>query len=142
MSKARIAIYPGSLILTNGHLDIIRRGAGLFERSSSPSATTPPSATIGSILKRAVRWSSRRPRALTFGSYRFRGSWFRRRVSSGRQPSCAAFALADFDAEFRNGLANRDLSGMETLFCWLTQRTFRLVNLVKEIASNGGDVDA
>ena len=32
MSNARIAIYPGSFDpVTNGHIDIIRRGAGLFD---------------------------------------------------------------------------------------------------------------
>ena len=50
-------------------------------------------------------------------------------------------ALSDFELEFRNGLANRDLSGIETLFL-LTEPSniFVSSSLVKEIARNGGDV--
>ena len=33
MSAERIAIYPGSFDpLTNGHIDIVRRGLGMFDR--------------------------------------------------------------------------------------------------------------
>jgi pantetheine-phosphate adenylyltransferase len=50
-------------------------------------------------------------------------------------------ALSDFELEFRNGLANRDLTGIETLFL-LTDpaNIFISSSLVKEVASNAGDV--
>ena len=33
MSKQRIAVYPGSFDpVTNGHLDVIRRAAGIFDK--------------------------------------------------------------------------------------------------------------
>jgi pantetheine-phosphate adenylyltransferase len=50
-------------------------------------------------------------------------------------------ALSDFDLEFRNGLANRDLTGVETVFLLTEPRNiFVSSSLVKEIADNGGDV--
>ncbi|MBA2319643.1 MAG: hypothetical protein H0V89_00700 [Deltaproteobacteria bacterium] len=50
-------------------------------------------------------------------------------------------ALADFELEFRNGLANRDLTGIETMFLLSDPRhIFVSSSLVKEIATNGGDV--
>jgi pantetheine-phosphate adenylyltransferase len=49
--------------------------------------------------------------------------------------------MSDFDLEFRNGLANRDLSGLETLFLLSDpSQVFVSSSLVREIASNGGDV--
>jgi pantetheine-phosphate adenylyltransferase len=50
-------------------------------------------------------------------------------------------ALSDFDLEFRNGLANRDLGGLETLFI-LTDpaNIFVSSSLVRELAGAGGDV--
>ncbi|MBW2257093.1 MAG: pantetheine-phosphate adenylyltransferase, partial [Deltaproteobacteria bacterium] len=50
-------------------------------------------------------------------------------------------ALSDFELEFRNGLANRDLSGLETLFILTEpQNIFVASSLVREIAQNRGDV--
>ena len=48
---------------------------------------------------------------------------------------------SDFDLEFRNGLANRDMTGIETLFLLSEPgNLFVSSSLVKEIATYGGDV--
>ena len=50
---------------------------------------------------------------------------------------------ADFEAEHRYAIANRQLSGIETVFLVSDPQLAHVSSsLVKEIASNGGAVDA
>ena len=146
MSKARIAIYPGSFDpVTNGHLDIIRRGAGLFDEIIVAVGDNPSKRNYWFDLEARCALV----RSATEGLPNVRVVSFQGlMVQAARQLGATAIlrgvrALADFDAEFRNGLANRDLSGMETLFLLADPaHIFVSSSLVKEIASNGGDVDA
>lgn len=145
MSTPRTAIYAGSFDpLTVGHLDVVHRGAALFDRLLVAVGMNP--------AKRY--WFDQETRvghAVTVTAHLgnvqvvpFEGLL----VDAARQHGAEVIlrglrALSDFDSEFRYGLANRDLSGIETLFM-LTDPAHLFVSssLVKEIASNGGDVSA
>lgn len=139
----RVAIYPGSFDpVTNGHEDVIRRGARLFDEVIVAIGTNPAKrywldTETRAALLREVCAAERNVRVVTF-----RGLL----VDACREHGAGVIlrglrALSDFDMEFRNGLANRDLAGIETLFLLTDpENIFVSSSLVREIAQNGGDV--
>lgn len=140
---ARVAIYPGSFDPpTLGHVDVIRRGALLFDELVVAVGNNP-------VKKYWFDFDQRLEllRAVTSDVPNIRIASFKGLlIDACKQENASVIlrglrALSDFDMEFRNGLANRDLSGIETLFL-LTDpaNIFVSSSLVKEIAMNGGDV--
>lgn len=140
----RTAIYAGTFDPpTNGHVDVIARGAALFDALVVAVGSNPEKRTLFTPEERLELVTACVPAGL--GSVRvvaFEGLL----VDAARAQGATVIlrglrALSDFDLEFRNGLANRDLTGLETLFL-LTEPTnvFVSSSLVKEIAENGGDV--
>ena len=141
---ARIAIYPGSFDpVTVGHLDLIRRGAGLYDELVVGVGNNPDKRNYWFGIEERVQLVQEACADLKNVSVaHFSGLM----VDAAREWNAEVVlrglrALSDFDAEFRNGLANRDLSGIETVFL-LTDpgNIFISSSLVKEIAHNGGDV--
>ena len=139
----RRAIYPGSFDpLTLGHLDVVRRGAALFDELV---------VGIGNNLVKRYWFDVEERRALlaeaTADLANVRVTTFTGLLVDACTAEGATVilrglrALSDFDMEFRNGLANRDMAGIETMFL-LTDpgNIFVSSSLVKEIAQNGGDV--
>ena len=138
----RRAIYAGSFDpVTNGHVDIVHRGAKLFDSVVVAIGQNP--------AKRYLLDPERR-RSLLEGAItadnvevvEFRGLL----VDAARAHGASVILRglrgpADFESEFRYGLANRDLSGIETVFL-LSEPTnvFVSSSLVKEIASSRDDV--
>lgn len=139
----RRAIYAGSFDPpTLGHVDVVRRGALLFDTLLVAVGNNPAKKYWFDLeeRKRLVGEAIAdvpNARVVTFSGLL---------VDSAREHDASVIlrglrALADFDLEFRNGLANRDLTGIETLFL-LTEpgNIFVSSSLVKEIATHGGDV--
>ena len=138
-----IAMYAGSFDPpTNGHLDVIGRGARLFETVLVAVGHNPAKRylfereTRLELLRHCVA-SLTNVRVVAFDGLlvdaceRHQAKVILRGLRSS----------ADFDAEARYGLANRDLKGIETLFVLASpEHSFVSSSLVKEIASNGGDV--
>lgn len=137
------AIYAGSFDPpTLGHVDVVRRGAALFDELVVAVGNNPAKRywfdleERESIVQEAI---SDVPNARVV---RFSGLLVDAANDHGASVILRGLrALSDFDLEFRNGLANRDLAGIETLFL-LTEPELIFVSssLVKEIAINGGDV--
>lgn len=138
----RRAIYAGSFDPpTNGHLDVIERGAKLFDELV---------VAVGNNPAKRYRFDLQERTRLVVGSVRapnlkvvsFDGLLVDAARAHGAQVLLRGLrALADFDLEFRNGLANRDLSGLETLFLLSDPaHVFLSSSLVKEIAGAGGDI--
>lgn len=138
-----IAMYAGSFDPpTNGHLDVIQRGATLFETVLVAVGHNPAKRylfrreTRVDLLRQCVG-SLTNVRVVTFegllvDACKHHGASV---ILRGLRSS------ADFDAESRYGLANRDLRGIETLFLLASpEHSFVSSSLVKEIATNGGDV--
>ncbi len=139
----RVAIYAGSFDPpTIGHVDVVRRGGQLFDEIIVAVGNNPAKrywfdlAAREELVRQAV---SDVPNARVVS---FSGLLVGAAADHGAQVILRGLrALSDFDLEFRNGLANRDLAGIETLFLLTEPKNiFVSSSLVKEIATNGGDV--
>ena len=140
-----VAIYPGSFDpVTNGHVDIIRRGAHLFDRiivavlinlEKAPLFTVPERVEIA----REIFAGSANVEVDTFDGLlvdyaRKRGA---RVIVKGLR------AVSDFEFEMQMALMNRKLNPeVETVFMMPTQPyTYVSSRLVKEVVALGGPVD-
>jgi len=140
----RIAVYPGSFDpLTNGHVDIIRRGARMFDRiivaillnAEKSPLFTPDERTR---LIHDVFRDTPSVEADTFDGLL---------VDYMRQKRANVIvrglrAVSDFEYEMQMALMNRHLSPeVETVFMMpAEQYTYVSSRLVKEVASLGGSV--
>jgi pantetheine-phosphate adenylyltransferase len=148
----RRAIYAGSFDpITNGHLDVIRRGAALFGDLVVAVGNNPAKRYLLDLQERLALVTDvvsgegvgphDRPRVRVVA---FEGLLVHAAEREGATVILRGLrSAADFDSEFRYGLANRHLSGIETVFVLSEPANlFVSSSLVKEIASGGGDVAA
>ena len=142
----RTVIYPGSFDpLTNGHLDVIRRAARLFDRvivAVAENDSKHPLFTLderAALVARAVR-SLPKVEADTFDGLLV--EYVARRKA--RAIIRGLRAVSDFEFEFQLALMNRKLNeNIETIFMMPKDTyTFLSSRIVKEIARLGGDVSA
>jgi pantetheine-phosphate adenylyltransferase len=142
---SQTAIYAGSFDpLTVGHLDVITRGSRLFDRLVVAVGMNLAKRYWFDIEERLALARSATAGLPNVEVVSFQGLMVDAARTHGATVALRGLrALADFDLEFRNGLANRDLAGLETLFM-LTDpaHVFVSSSLVREIASHGGDVSA
>jgi pantetheine-phosphate adenylyltransferase len=140
----RIAVYPGSFDpLTNGHVDIIRRGARMFDRiivAILLNAEKSPLFTADERV-RLIRDVFRETPSVEADI--FDGLL----VDYVRQKQATIIvrglrAVSDFEYEMQMALMNRHLSGdVETVFMMpAEQYTYVSSRLVKEVAMLGGSV--
>ena len=139
-----VAIYPGSFDpLTNGHVDIIQRGARLFDRiivamlinmDKSPLFTLPERVEI----TREVFHDSANVEVDTFDGLLVDYARRRRATVIVR----GLRAISDFEFEMQMALMNRRLNpDVETAFMMpAEQYTYVSSRLVKEIVALGGSV--
>ena len=145
-SRERVAVFPGSFDpLTNGHVDIILRGARLFDsivvailcNAEKDPLFTPeervdtvrevfreyPNVDVESFEGLLVDYAHRREASVILRGLR---------------------AVSDFEYEFQMAGMNRKLyPDVETLFLTpAEQYMFISATMVREIASLGGDVSA
>ena len=145
----RIAVYAGSFDpITNGHLDIVRRALGAFDRIivSVAMKTSDPNKDQGfftpaervDMIRAAVGEFKERVVADHFTGLlvdyceRVRASAILRGLR----------AVADFEYEFQMAMMNRHLKpSIETFFLSTGEAHFYTSSrLVKEVASLGGDI--
>jgi pantetheine-phosphate adenylyltransferase len=139
-----VAIYPGSFDpLTNGHVDIIERGARLFDRiivamlinmDKAPLFTLPERVEIA----REVFHDSANVEVDTFDGLLVDYARRRRATVIVR----GLRAISDFEFEMQMALMNRRLNPeVETAFMMpAEQYTYVSSRLVKEIVALGGSV--
>ncbi len=142
---ARLAVYPGSFDpLTNGHVDIISRGARLFDRiivAMLVNAEKQPLFTMAErvAIAREVFRDQPNVEVDTFDGLLV--DYVARRgahvIVRGLR------ALSDFEYEFQMALMNRRLdAGIETIFMMPAEKyTYISSRLIKEVFSLGGRVD-
>jgi pantetheine-phosphate adenylyltransferase len=142
--EPRIAIYPGSFDpLTNGHVDIIQRGARLFDRiivailvnrEKTPLFTSAERVEIA----REVFASEPNVEIDTFGGLLV--DYAQRREASVIVRGLRA--VSDFEYEMQMALMNRHLSpDLETVFMMPGEAyTYLSSRLVKEVFALGGSV--
>ena len=144
MSVSTLAVYPGSFDpLTNGHVDIITRGARLFDRivvAILVNAEKAPLFTVDERLEisRDVFRNLPNVEVDTFD-----GLLVDYVERCGAQVIVRGLrAVSDFEFEFQMALMNRRLNGkIETVFMMpAEQYSYISSRLIKEVFSLGGRV--
>lgn len=143
----RIAVYPGSFDpLTNGHLNIARRAARLFDTLVVSVYAYPTKNLLFTVEERLELWrrvidDEKLPNvrvdtftSLTVDHVRSLGGHVI--VRGLRSPN-------DFEAEFPQGLMNHKLAPEIETVCLFTnvEQIFISSSLLKEVARLGGSVD-
>ncbi|MDZ4287189.1 MAG: pantetheine-phosphate adenylyltransferase [Prosthecobacter sp.] len=141
----RRAICPGSFDpITNGHLDVLQRAAGLFDELIVGVARDSTKQSLFTAEERVelVREATDHIPNLTV--LPFQGLL----VDFAKQQGAAALvrglrAVSDFEFEFQLALMNRKLEpNLETMFLMPREElTYISSRLVKEIARLGGNVN-
>jgi pantetheine-phosphate adenylyltransferase len=141
----RRAIYPGSFDPPhNGHLDVVRRAARLFDEVIVAVAFNERKATLFSPEERTTMLGECTRDLANVRVVRFHGLL----VEFARSQGAAAMirglrAVSDFEFELQMSLMNRKLDPeLETVFLTpIEQSTYLSSRIVKEIALLGGAVD-
>ncbi|MFB3924954.1 MAG: pantetheine-phosphate adenylyltransferase [Syntrophales bacterium] len=140
----RIAVYPGSFDpITNGHLDIIRRGMRFFDRLIILVAYNPNKSSLFSVEERIElirQVVGDDPRINIDSSAGLLVDYVK---SAGANIILRGLrAVSDFEYEFQMALINRRLNReIETVFLMTGYKWFYTSsNLIKEAASHGGSV--
>ncbi len=141
-----LAVYPGSFDpLTNGHLDIARRAARIFNTLIIGVYDLPAKNLLFSADERVALWQEviaveelhnvRVEQFSTLVVEYVRSIGGQAIIKGLRSPN-------DFEAEFQQGLMNRKLVPEVETICLLTnlENLFVSSSLLKEVAKLGGDV--
>ena len=144
MSAERVAVYAGSFDpVTLGHVDVAERAARLFDRVILAVGENPGKRYLLPCEQRTEILRASTAHLDNVQIDTFSGLL----VHYCAQVSATVIvrglrAVTDFEFEFQIGLANMDMApDVETVFL-LTEPSHIFISssLIKEIASNGGDV--
>ncbi len=141
---SRIAIYPGSFDpISLGHLDIVKRGAAIFDRLILGIASSPPKNPMFTAEERAEmarlcteEWPNVEVRifdGLLVDYMRKEGIGI---ILRGIR------TVTDFEYEFQMAVANKRLAPEIETFFMMTEEIYSYLSstIIKEIARLGGDV--
>ena len=140
----RIAVYPGSFDpITNGHLDIVRRAAEMFDRvivAVAVNDAKAPLFTVDERVQLAAEAVSGLRNAVVDEFDGLLVEYARRKRASVVVRGLRA--VSDFEFEFQLALMNRKLDpGIETIFLMTKDEyTFISSRQVKEICQLGANV--
>ena len=139
-----LAVYPGSFDpLTNGHVDIILRGARLFDRIIVAILVNAEKSPLFSIPERVEITRTVFAGLANVEVDMFDGllvDYVQRREAQVIVRGLRA--VSDFEYEFQMALMNRRLNGkIETVFMMPAEKyTYTSSRLIKEVFSLGGQV--
>lgn len=141
----RRAIYPGSFDpITNGHLDVLQRAAGLFDELIVAVAQDNAKQSLFTVEERVQLLIGATEHIPNLRVMPFQGLL----VDFAKQQSAVALvrglrAVSDFEFEFQLALMNRKLEpNLETMFLMPREElTYISSRLVKEISRLGGNVN-
>jgi pantetheine-phosphate adenylyltransferase len=142
---SRLAVYPGSFDpLTNGHVDIIERGARLFDRIVVAILVNLEKTPLFSVEERVEIARTVFKDAPNVEVDTFQGllvDYARRREANVIVRGLRA--ISDFEYEMQMALMNRRLNeSIETVFMMPAEPyTYLSSRLVKEVFALGGSVD-
>jgi pantetheine-phosphate adenylyltransferase len=144
--RHRIAVYPGSFDpLTNGHLDIARRAANIFDTVIIAVYAFPTKNLFFSMDERVALWQQviadeamENVRIDKFSSLLVEYV----RSVGGHAIIKGLRSSNDFEAEFQQGLMNHKLAPEIETVCLFTnlEQLFVSSSLLKEVTRLGGDV--
>ena len=140
----RIAVYPGTFDpLTNGHVDIIHRGAELFDRIVVAILVNPDKSPLFTIEERAEMARevfTDQPRVEVDV---FEGLLVEYATQRGAHAIVRGLrAVSDFEFEMQMALMNRRLSATIETVLMMPAESYTYVSsrLVKEVFSLGGSI--
>ncbi len=144
-AMARIAIYPGSFDpVTNGHLDIVRRGLKLFDKIIVTILCNPGKEALFSVEERLDMLRESMKCIVHIEIDRFDGLL----VDYAAKRKAKAIlrgmrAVSDLEYEFQMALMNRRLdSEIQTVFLMTGLRwIFTSSSIIKEAARFGGNIE-
>lgn len=143
-SSSGLALYTGSFDpFTNGHMDIVRRSAGLFDHVEVMIATNTSKKTLLGLDERLrlIRECTRDLSNVSVAAFDgLLADYARKRGAKALVRGLRQ--VSDFDYEFRMAFANRRLApDIETVFL-MTSEEHMLISssIVREIVRFGGDV--
>ena len=144
MNSKRSAVYPGTFDpITNGHEDLVRRAAGIFDRVVIGIAANPGKAPLFSLdervqLAQQVLSDLRNVTVIGYAGLT---------VDFAREQNCGVVirglrAVSDFEFEFQLATMSRLLNSTVDYVFMTPQQQFTFISstLVREIALYGGDV--
>jgi pantetheine-phosphate adenylyltransferase len=139
----RIAVFPGQFDpITNGHLDVIRRGVCLFDELIVAVGINPEKTELFTLAERVamIRAVAKGIRGVRIEQYTGLTMDF------VRQTGAIAILrgirdVSDLRLEFQLAQANRAVGGVETVFI-MTGDQYALTSssLIRQVVSLGGDV--
>jgi len=144
VNPRRCAVYPGTFDpITNGHQDLIRRAAGIFDRVVIGIAANPGKAPLFTVEERVALSREVLAELRNVTVFGYSGLT----VDFAREQGCGIVirglrAMSDFEFEFQLANMSRHLA-RDIDYVFLTpqeQFTFISSTLVREIALMGGDV--
>jgi pantetheine-phosphate adenylyltransferase len=143
-NSARVAVYPGTFDpITNGHIDLVERGAALFDRVVVAVADSPVKGPCFGLEERIelARLALGGLRNVEVRGFSTLLAHFVAEIGAGVILR-GLRAVSDFEYEFQLASMNRHLiPSAETLFLTpAEQYSFISSSLVREIARLGGDV--
>ena len=145
-SRPRVAVYPGSFDpITNGHVDIIERGARLFDRIVVAVLANEGKTPLFTAAERVqiVARGVPRPRQRRGRHASTAACWSTTPSGKGASVIVRGLrAVSDFEYEFQMALMNRRLDhDIETVFMMpAEQYTYTSSRLIKEVFRLGGEV--
>ncbi len=140
------AVYPGTFDpITNGHIDLVERGARLFDSlvvavAAFPSPSKKPAFTIEERVAMASEALAHVPNVEITSFNTLLAHFVRER--SAHVIVRGLRAVSDFEYEFQLASMNRQLiSDVETIFLTpAEQYAYISSSLVREVAALGGDI--
>ena len=139
-----IAIYPGSFDpITNGHLDVIQRGARLFDRLVVSILRNETKSPLFSVEERMEMLKEVLYVYPNVEVDSFDGLLVEHAMARGATVLLRGIrAISDYEHEWQMALMNRRLRpGLETVFMMASEaHSFISSRLVKEVFSLGGNV--
>lgn len=139
-----LAIYPGSFDpLTNGHLDILQRSLGLFDKVIIAIAVNSNKSTLFSIEERLefIHKVTQGLKGLEIDTFQGLTVDYCNKVGANSIIR-GLRAVTDFDYEYAISLMNKKLApNVETVFLMSSgEYSFISSTIVKEVARHGRDV--
>jgi pantetheine-phosphate adenylyltransferase len=140
------AVYPGSFDpITNGHIDVIKRGARVFDKVIVAVADNPAKQALFTKEERVemIRDCSKPYRNVDVDSFDGLVVDYVHRKKAGVILR-GIRTISDFEYEYQMALTNRTFAGdIETVFV-MTHEEYSFVSsrLIKEAVSMGGDVSS
>lgn len=143
--RERIVVFPGTFDpITNGHLDVIRRGCQLFDKLIVAIGQNPEKKPLFTVEERVSMAKELLREYPNVSVESFTGLTVDFAVRVGASAILRGLRnSSDLQFEFQVALTNRVVAGVETIFIMTsTEYAFTSSSLIKQVVSMGGDVSA